>query len=211
LNNELITKSVKLCLFGLIAVCFINIFSNIMQINLINDYLVKNLYSKHEFSVLREKNLFRVNLIYGLYMLFLFSSFFLIGRWFYVCAKINHISRKEELKFSPGWSVGWYFIPFANLVMPYRSLKETYKASFKSENWHSIKIPYDFPFWWSTWLLANWFDWSKWSIWLGDVITYSELNQASYIEICSDVFLIVNSFFLIRIINVVYRNQIEND
>ena len=211
MNNELITKFVKLCLFGLVAVCFINIFSNFMQINLVNDYFVKNLYSEDVFNVLIEKNDFRVDIINNFYMLFLYPSFFLIGRWFYVCAKINHISRKEELKFSPGWSVGWYFIPFANLVMPYRSLKETYKASFKSENWQSIKIPYDFPVWWSTWLLGNWFDWFIFKMLMGDVNTYSELNQISYIEICSNVFLIVNSFFLIRIMNVVCSNQIEND
>ena len=46
MNNHLITKSVKLCLYGLMTVCVINIFSNFMQINLMNDY-----FSNREFEI----------------------------------------------------------------------------------------------------------------------------------------------------------------
>jgi hypothetical protein len=34
-----------------------------------------------------------------------------------------------NLKFSPGWVVGWWFIPFANIVMPYLTVRELWKAS----------------------------------------------------------------------------------
>jgi hypothetical protein len=34
-----------------------------------------------------------------------------------------------NLRFSPGWAVGWWFIPFANLVMPYLTVRELWKAS----------------------------------------------------------------------------------
>lgn len=29
-----------------------------------------------------------------------------------------------DMKFTPGWSVGWYFIPIMNLVRPYQAMKE---------------------------------------------------------------------------------------
>ena len=32
---------------------------------------------------------------------------------------------------SPAMSVGWYFIPGANIVMPYRALRQVYSASLK--------------------------------------------------------------------------------
>ena len=77
MNNHLITKSVKLCLYGLMTVCVINIFSNFMQINLLNDYFAKDLYSEDVFDVLVEKNASRVTIVGGLYAIFIFSSFFL--------------------------------------------------------------------------------------------------------------------------------------
>ena len=93
MNNHLITKSVKLCLYGLMTVCVINIFSNFMQINLMNDYFVKDLYSEDVFGVLADKNDSRVEIVNGLYAVLIFSSFFLIGRWFFVSSKINHLCR----------------------------------------------------------------------------------------------------------------------
>lgn len=80
MNNHLITKSVKLCLYGLMALCFITVFSNFMQINLMNDYFVKDLYSDDVYEVLAEKNDSRVEIIGAFYVIFLFASFFLIGR-----------------------------------------------------------------------------------------------------------------------------------
>jgi Domain of unknown function (DUF4328) len=34
-----------------------------------------------------------------------------------------------NLSYSPGWAVGWWFIPFANIVMPYLTVRELWKAS----------------------------------------------------------------------------------
>ena len=209
MSNHLITKSVKLCLYGLMTACVINIFSNFMQINLINDYFVKDLYSEDVYNVLAEKNDSRVAIVKDLCFIFIFSSCFLIGRWFFVSTKINHLLGIKELNISPGWSVGWYFIPFANLVMPYRSLKETFNASFNSEEWQNNRVPYDFPIWWATFLIGNGLSTTSYRMnsELGETYTYEQLNQISYIEIVADVLLIVNAIFLLRIINIIYLNQ----
>ena len=209
MNNNLITKSVKLCLYGLMIAAAINIFSNFMQINLMNDYFVKNIYSDDVYDVLAEKNDLRIAIVSGLYAIFIFLSFFLIGRWFFVSTKINHLMGIKGLNVSPGWSVGWYFIPFANLVMPYRSLKETFKASFNSEEWQNNRVPYDFPIWWATFLIGNTLSNISFRIYLdlGETYTYEQLNQISYIDIVADILLIVNGIFLLRIINIIYLNQ----
>jgi hypothetical protein len=34
-----------------------------------------------------------------------------------------------NLSYSPGWAVGWWLIPFANIVMPYLTVRELWKAS----------------------------------------------------------------------------------
>jgi heme/copper-type cytochrome/quinol oxidase subunit 2 len=35
----------------------------------------------------------------------------------------------SELKYSPGWAVGWWFIPFANIVVPFLTMRELWRAS----------------------------------------------------------------------------------
>ena len=66
-----------------------------MQINLMNDYFVKDLYSEDVYDVLAEKNDSRVAIVDSLYGILLISSFFLIGRWFFVSSKINHLLEEQ--------------------------------------------------------------------------------------------------------------------
>jgi len=209
MNNHFITKFVKYFLYGFIAILFINIISNALQINLMNDYFVKNLYSQSVYEVLADKNDVRVSMVSIFYGLFLLSSFFIIGRWLFVSSKINHLSGTKDLKITPRWSVGWYFIPLASLVMPYKSLKETFKASFNTADWQDIKVPYYFPIWWSTWIIGNIFynAYTRIESSMGDDYTYEQLNLLSYIDIGGDILFIANSFALLKIIEIIYNNQ----
>jgi len=34
-----------------------------------------------------------------------------------------------DLRYTPGWAVGWWFIPIANIVMPFNTMRELWKAS----------------------------------------------------------------------------------
>jgi hypothetical protein len=52
---------------------------------------------------------------------------------------------------SPGWAIGWWFIPFVNLVMPAVAVQRVYRASAPEKH--------------SAWLVAGW-----WLAWLGPAI-----------------------------------------
>ncbi len=62
-----------------------------------------------------------------------------------------------DLKISPGWSVGWWFIPFANLVKPVQSMSEIYRASLKprGKSWQTLTTPTTVVLWWALWLLTG--------------------------------------------------------
>lgn len=57
---------------------------------------------------------------------------------------------------SPGWHVGWWFIPFANLVMPAIAMGQLYRASIMGpgRTWDAIPFPKVVLRWWLWWLLA---------------------------------------------------------
>ncbi len=69
-------------------------------------------------------------------------------------AQVNaqHLTTKK-LTFSPGWAVGWWFIPFANLVQPFRAVRELWQASGTTGSvegtWPVLVL------WWIAWLGFN--------------------------------------------------------
>jgi hypothetical protein len=58
----------------------------------------------------------------------LIACFVLVGRWIYRTNANAHLLG-GDMTISPGWSVGWYFVPVANLFKPYEGMKETWFAS----------------------------------------------------------------------------------
>ena len=85
--------------------------------------------------------------------------FFLI--WEY--RSFNNLSalKAKNLEFSPGWAVGWWFIPFANLVKPFQAVRELWNESdpdFDEETSFlhtSAGTPEIIGFWWATFLISG--------------------------------------------------------
>lgn len=57
-----------------------------------------------------------------------------------------------DLKFTPGWAVGWYFIPIANLWQPYRAMQEIWRASVDPHDWPHVPSSSLLVWWWGLWL-----------------------------------------------------------
>jgi hypothetical protein len=59
--------------------------------------------------------------------------------------------------FSPGWVVGWWFIPIANFVMPYRTMAELWKGSGPHHGiaWRTESITPLIPVWWGAWVVSQ--------------------------------------------------------
>ena len=59
----------------------------------------------------------------------------------------------QRLEFSPASMVWWFFVPFANLVMPYRAVREVFEASTPVDD--GPPVPAFFPAWWAAWIVWN--------------------------------------------------------
>jgi hypothetical protein len=71
----------------------------------------------------------------------------------------------DYLEFTSGWAVGWWFIPFANLVKPFQVVKEVWRESdpeiaedtgFLSNV--SGGAPGYIGLWWGLWIVSNIFN-----------------------------------------------------
>ncbi len=76
-------------------------------------------------------------------------------RWVYLANANVRALGAEGLRFAPGWAVGWYFVPLANLWKPYQAMKEIWQASATKNDWDEVKIPALLPWWWAFWLLST--------------------------------------------------------
>ncbi len=61
------------------------------------------------------------------------------------------------LNHSPGWAVGWFFVPFANLVKPYQAVAEIWRNSDPQAIGEPLRASSVAPvaFWWMAWLVMN--------------------------------------------------------
>ena len=59
---------------------------------------------------------------------------------------------KPSMNATPGWAIGWYFVPVASLWKPYSYLEETWDASTGAMSRNSSML---LRWWWAIWLGSN--------------------------------------------------------
>lgn len=76
------------------------------------------------------------------------------GMWVYRAAANAQAAAPENDRITPGWSVGWFFVPFANLVMPYRALRQHWNGLHGNSDMDASLPGWAF-LWWICWLIGN--------------------------------------------------------
>lgn len=61
----------------------------------------------------------------------------------------------DGLEYTPGWAVGWYFVPIANLFKPFGAMKELWSTSLHGEGRVDEGTPGLLSGWWATWIIGN--------------------------------------------------------
>ena len=80
---------------------------------------------------------------------------FLFLKWIH---RANHNVRAlgaSGLQFTPGWSIGYYFIPIYNLWKPYQAMKEIWKSSKNPANWADETANPILSWWWFFWIVSG--------------------------------------------------------
>lgn len=114
----------------------------------------------------------------------------------------------QAMTFSPGWSVGWYFIPVLHLWKPYQAMKEIFlKSEALTPNTPNNKR-YLLPTWWTLWIISEV---------IGRIILRramkGDLDTEGYIKVSvlhqfSDAFDILLNIVFLLIITAIYKWQL---
>jgi hypothetical protein len=87
----------------------------------------------------------------------LLVSGFLTLKWIYRVTMNSH-TLASGLRVSPPWSIGWFFVPFANLYKPFQAISDAWSVSLSPESWRAQDTPSLLRWWWGLWLVASFLD-----------------------------------------------------
>jgi hypothetical protein len=96
-----------------------------------------------------------VGLVYMAFTLVFVVSVIVVAMWLHRAHANLRDAGLDGLEFSPGWAVGWYFIPFANLFMPFQAMRELWNSSHGQADVFGGEAPSEVKVWWGTWIVGN--------------------------------------------------------
>lgn len=99
------------------------------------------------------------DLAYGLLGLVQFLGFLAAGVvvlfWIHRATTNVLAMGAQGLPTGPRLAVASYFIPIANLILPYQSMRDIVKASTEPRDWEIVATPAVLGWWWAFWLLSG--------------------------------------------------------
>jgi hypothetical protein len=205
-NSSSLTNWVRYMLYAQIMVAIISMGSNFLEYQLLSDYQ-NDVYTSQEQAVADgEASDQRQQIVALIYLAVFIVSGFLILRWIH---RANYNARQlgaKDMEFTPGWSIGYYFIPILTLWKPFQAMKEIWKASHNPENWATEKASSILGLWWFLWIVTNM---------LGQAVLrmstgaegLQELMNLNIITQVSEVLAIPLALVTLSIINSIYQVQ----
>jgi Domain of unknown function (DUF4328) len=149
---ETLGKALSAMVLGYGVVQILEAVSYGMQAELLHRIQLHDAYTNAEAS----QNDIRVTAIAG------FSVALFLATAVVFCMFVHRANRNaralgaQGMKYTPGQASGYFFVPVANLVVPYRVVSEIWQASAPAPtSWRAQKIPDYFTLWWGTWIGGN--------------------------------------------------------
>jgi hypothetical protein len=120
---------------------------------------------------------------------------------------------KSKVEHSPGWAVGSFFVPFVNLVVPYKAIREIWEKSdpsVRTEEGFMFTTPSSAPplllGWWIAWLVSNVISNISWRL---PSHTPDTETFITGVDIISDLANIVAAALAIMVVRDIDRRQTE--
>ena len=154
-DNRQNAKNAIWIFYLMLAMIPISVLSNIWELGLINDIA----QGEYVDDVAANANDTRQQVIRLFQNLLLIASAITFLMWYHRAYK-NIYNQVNYLNTSPGWAVGYFFIPFANLVYPYRKMRdiwtETQSLLVDESERYKLKVNTGLiDGWWTLFLLQS--------------------------------------------------------
>ncbi len=203
-----LTRWVKRFLYVDIAITIVALISGILEYHLLNDFK-KGIYtSELQRMAAAESSDVRQGLVGIIQIVVFIVTGILVLKW------IRHANWNARqlgavgMKFTPGWSIGWYFIPFFAVYKPYQAMNEIWRASKNPANWQSESASSILGWWWFIWITAGVVNQTSLRLSLS-AKELDELIAANVVTLFPDVISIPVNLLILAIVTSVYKMQMS--
>jgi hypothetical protein len=110
----------------------------------------------------------------------------------------------RNLRWGPGWTIGSWFVPLLNLVLPKQLVNDVWRGSDPeledSETWRDKPVPVLFALWWGAWIVGSILD-SAAAGMFDSAEGSDEFEVSSGVAIAGDVLLILAGFLAVVVVD----------
>lgn len=198
-----LTKYTIFFLWALIAMSIVDVMMDVMQLNLLeNTRTFTTQYIK-----LNDSRVLIVKIVHGCIILI---ASIMVLMWQYKANENCHGFGAQGMRFTPGWTVGWHFVPFMSFFRPYQVMQEIWKVSTDPIEWSNQAGSVLINWWWATCLISIFIGKAFSKIVTAGIsqgISILQLEQATTSSIVTNCAILVNCIMTIWVISVISEKQ----
>ena len=212
LSGRTRARAVMFLLLACAAVSLFSIFSAYLQINLISGALAGGEVTEEQATA----NDMREGVAGLLWIIVFLATAITFLLWIHRAYRNLPAlgNPKQRLEYSPGWAVGWFFIPFANIVYPFKVMREIWqKSDPRVRNtddfmWQDTATPPLLAAWWGMWLASGVVS-RLYAMFTQNAKTPESMLWATKFGILADIFAIIAAFLAFLVVKGVDARQEE--
>lgn len=145
-----LTKYTVFALWLLVLMSVVAVISDSIQL-----YLLDNI--KTISPIVAAGNDLRVLVVNRLHIAISVIAWVMMLMWTYRANKNCRGFGAQGMRFTPGWTVGWHFVPGMNLFRPYQVMQEIWKVSADPVAWQKQAGSLLIKWWWFVYLVGTFF------------------------------------------------------
>jgi hypothetical protein len=129
----------------------------------------------------------------------------LVLTWIHLVNRNAHLFA-DDMSVSPGWNVGFFFVPLLTWWKPFVGIRETWQVSQSPSQWRDVPVPAFLRWWWACWLASSMLGYASLRLSLQATMV-DELIAASVLDIIDAVVSIPLGLLLLRLVRELTQAQ----
>jgi len=197
-----LTKYTVLALWLLVLMSVVAVISDSMQLNLLDN--IKTIT-----AIEAEGNDLRVLVVDRIHIAMSVIAWVMVLMWKYRANKNCRGFGAQGMRFTPGWTVGWHFVPGMNLFRPYQVMQEIWKVSTDPATWQKQAGSTLIKWWWFVYLVGTFFGqyFVKLSVRNMNTESISKLGEITTLSIMVNCALLLSGMMTIGVISAIADKQ----
>ncbi|HET7332732.1 DUF4328 domain-containing protein [Dyella sp.] len=208
-NPEKLTRWLEYLLYSSILMGVLSALSDVLLYGLLEDIKAGTYASMATVVAAAVAADTRQTWVAGIRIGIMLATIVLFAMWIYRAASNTRALGAKDMTFTPGWAVGYYFVPILNWWYPYQAMKEIWKASKAPDAWEAAKRGSVLPWWWLFYLLSGLFGYVVYMV-ASAAHDIDDLRVALVLMVISSVLSVTSTAIAVVLVRQVHQMQMAH-